>query len=66
MPAELPNGSSACRAPNGTGTSEVVGKHPFPSPTKGKVDLFPSRQTSVPRVSPKGSLTYSPGSQGSL
>ena len=43
-PAELPNGSSVCRAPNGTETSKVVGKHPFPSPTKGKVDLFPSRK----------------------
>lgn len=48
VPAELPKGSSVCRAPNGTGTSKVVGKHLFPSPTKGRVDLFPSRKTPCP------------------
>lgn len=41
VPAELPKGSSVYRAPNGTRTSKVVDKHPFPSPTKVRVDLFP-------------------------
>lgn len=62
--ADLPNGSSVCRAPNGTGTSKIVGKHPFPSSTKGRVDLSLPQPT-VPRGSPESSLTYSPGSQGS-
>lgn len=56
MPTELPNGSSVCRAPNGTGTSKVVGKRPFPSPTKGRVDLFPSPNPQCPESALRGHL----------
>lgn len=62
--AELPKGSSVCRAPKGTRTSKAVGKHP-PLPHKGQGSPLSLPQSTVPRVSPEKSLTYSPGAQGS-